>query len=101
MKVNFTALFLSTLFLWGSLCAYGQCVSPGKTSVVKAVKENITTVLASIDDADEVKVSHFEEAVPLVAMRFAHTAGTISNNSFSPAIYKPIRAYIVFRALRT
>lgn len=101
MKVNFTALFLSTLFLWGSLCAYGQCVSSGKASEVKAVKENITSILASIDDADEVKVSHFEHAVPAAPMRFAYTAGTIIINSFSPLVYKPVRAYIVFRALRT
>jgi hypothetical protein len=100
MKVRFTTLFLSILFMWGSLFAYGESVGDTKPTQLKASRECVSSTLISLDDADEVKVMHFQDAVPFNTLLLMPMCGQIITNSFRSSLYKPIRAYIVFRALR-
>lgn len=100
MKVRLTTLSLSILFLWGSLFAYGESVGDTKPTQVKASKECVSSTLISLDDADEVKPLHFQDAIPFNALLLVPPCGQIINNNFRSSLYKPIRAYIVFRALR-
>lgn len=100
MKVRLTTLSLSILFLWGSLSAYGGSVTVDGPMQVKAAKECASGTLILLDDADEVKLMHFQDAVSFNSVLLVPTCGQIINNSFRSSLYKPVRAYIVFRALR-
>jgi len=100
MKVRLTTLSLSILFLWGSLCAYGDGVVSPKPLQLKAAKESMSSTLIALDDADEVKPIHFQDAVPFAALLLVPACGQIINNHIQSPLYKPVRAYIVFRALR-
>jgi hypothetical protein len=80
--------------------AYGESVGEPKPAQVKASKECVSSTLISLDDADEVKPMHFQDAVPFNTLLFEPMCGQIITNNFRSSLYKPIRAYIVFRALR-
>jgi hypothetical protein len=100
MKVRLTTLSLSILFMWGSLFAYGESVGDTNAVQVKASRECVSSTIISLDDADEVKLVHLQDAVPFNTLLFVPTCGQFINNSFRSSLYKPTRAYIVFRALR-
>ena len=100
MKVKLTTLFLSILFLWGSVCSFGQETYSSKALQVKAAAEHVNIAIAPNFAFEERELTQFPLAI---LVNFAQAKAYACHQRilyFSPSIHKSVKTYIVFRTLR-
>lgn len=100
MKVKLTTLFLSILFFWGSLAAYGQQTYFSKGHQIKASAENVNVAVDPASTFEARELTHF----PLtILVNFDYAKAYALQQSilyFPPSVQKSVKTYIVFRTLR-
>ena len=100
MKARLTTLFLSILFLWGSLVAYGQQTYSSKGHQITAATECVNVAIDPASTSEAREVTHFPLTI-LVNFDYARAYALQQRILyFPPSIQKSVKTYIVFRTLR-